>query len=63
MRRGHKLATALRDAGFSQVRLETLKLKPAVVCALGVNASGGDVRRSTPAPPPSSPLIVDDQPP
>jgi SAM-dependent methyltransferase len=36
--RGQKIATALRDAGFSQVRLETLELKPAVVCALGVNA-------------------------
>jgi SAM-dependent methyltransferase len=41
--RGQKIATALRDAGFSQVRVETLKLKPAVVCALGVNASGGDL--------------------
>jgi SAM-dependent methyltransferase len=40
---GQKIATALRDAGFSQVRLETLKLKPAVVCALAINASGGDV--------------------
>jgi ubiquinone/menaquinone biosynthesis C-methylase UbiE len=39
---GQTIATALRDAGFSQVRLETLKLKPAVVCALGVNASSGD---------------------
>ena len=38
---GHKLACALSEAGFSQVRLETLNLKPAVVCALGVNASGG----------------------
>jgi SAM-dependent methyltransferase len=37
---GHELVAALRDAGFSQVRLETLKLKPAVVCALGVNPSG-----------------------
>jgi SAM-dependent methyltransferase len=45
-RRGHKLATALRDAGFSQVRIETLKLRPAVVCALGINASGSDLRRS-----------------
>jgi SAM-dependent methyltransferase len=36
--RGQTIATALRDAGFSQVRLETLELKPAVVCALGVNA-------------------------
>ncbi|HEX8854678.1 MAG TPA: methyltransferase domain-containing protein [Thermoleophilaceae bacterium] len=40
--RGQKIAAALRDAGFSQVRLETLELKPAVVCALGVNASGDD---------------------
>jgi SAM-dependent methyltransferase len=38
--RGQKLVAALRDAGFSQVRLETLKLKPAVVCALGVNPPG-----------------------
>jgi SAM-dependent methyltransferase len=53
--RGQKIATALRDAGFSHVRLETLKLRPAVVCALGVNAAGGDARRSTPPPPPSSP--------
>jgi SAM-dependent methyltransferase len=37
---GMELLAALRDAGFSQVRLETLKLKPAVVCALGVNPSG-----------------------
>jgi ubiquinone/menaquinone biosynthesis C-methylase UbiE len=36
---GMELLAALRDAGFSQVRLETLKLKPAVVCALGVNPS------------------------
>jgi ubiquinone/menaquinone biosynthesis C-methylase UbiE len=33
---GQELIAALRDAGFSQVRLETLELKPAVVCALGV---------------------------
>ena len=38
---GMELHASLRDAGFSQVRLETLKLKPAVVCALGVNPSGG----------------------
>lgn len=37
---GRELVAALRDAGFSQVRLETLKLKPAVVCVLGVSASG-----------------------
>ena len=32
---GQKIATALRDAGFSQVRLETLNLKPAVAFAHG----------------------------
>jgi SAM-dependent methyltransferase len=37
---GMELLAALRDAGFSEVRLETLKLKPAVVCALGGNPSG-----------------------
>jgi SAM-dependent methyltransferase len=36
-RTGQELVAALRDAGFSPLRLETLNLKPAVVCALGVN--------------------------
>jgi SAM-dependent methyltransferase len=39
---GQAIAAALRDAGFSDVRLKTLELKPAVVCALGVNSSGAD---------------------
>jgi ubiquinone/menaquinone biosynthesis C-methylase UbiE len=43
---GHQLVAALRDAGFSQMRLETLELKPAVVCALGVNPSAEPGRRS-----------------
>jgi SAM-dependent methyltransferase len=34
---GRKLQAELADAGFSNVRLVTLALKPAVVCALGVN--------------------------
>jgi ubiquinone/menaquinone biosynthesis C-methylase UbiE len=38
--KGQELVAALRQEGFSQVRLERLELKPAVVCALGVNASG-----------------------
>jgi ubiquinone/menaquinone biosynthesis C-methylase UbiE len=38
-RTGHQIAAALGDAGFSGVRLETLKLEPAVVCALGVNVT------------------------
>jgi ubiquinone/menaquinone biosynthesis C-methylase UbiE len=36
---GQDLLAALRSAGFWQVRLETLELKPAAVCALGVNSS------------------------
>lgn len=34
---GREIAAALIRAGFSEVRLETLSLKPAVTCALGVN--------------------------
>jgi SAM-dependent methyltransferase len=40
MTTGQELVSALRDAGFSRARLETLQLRPAVVCALGVNAAG-----------------------
>jgi SAM-dependent methyltransferase len=36
---GADIAAALRDAGFDHVRLETLRLRPAVVCVLGVNGS------------------------
>jgi ubiquinone/menaquinone biosynthesis C-methylase UbiE len=43
---GEELVASLRDAGFSQVRLETFKLNPAVVCALGVNPSGESGDRS-----------------
>jgi SAM-dependent methyltransferase len=32
-----EMEAALAQAGFSEVRLETMALKPAVVCALGVN--------------------------
>jgi SAM-dependent methyltransferase len=41
---GRTIAAALGDARFSHVRLETLKLRPAVVCALGENTP-----RSAPA--------------
>lgn len=34
---GREMGAALAQAGFSEVRLETMALKPAVVCALGVN--------------------------
>jgi SAM-dependent methyltransferase len=44
-RAGCQIAAALGDAGFSGVRLETLKLKPDVVCALGVNPSSADAIR------------------
>ena len=36
---GREMAAALDRARFSSVRLETLSLKPAVVCALGVNGA------------------------
>ena len=34
---GREIAAALTRAGFAPVRVETLPLKPAVVCVLGVN--------------------------
>jgi ubiquinone/menaquinone biosynthesis C-methylase UbiE len=36
---GCEIAAALGRAGFSEVLVETLPLKPAVVCALGVNGA------------------------
>lgn len=38
--KGRAIAAALARAGFSDVRVETLRLKPAVACALGVNRAG-----------------------
>ena len=38
--KGREIAAALARAGFSDVRVETLRLKPAVVYALGVNGAG-----------------------
>jgi len=38
--KGREIAAAIIRAGFSEVRLETMRLKPAVVCALGVNGAG-----------------------
>jgi SAM-dependent methyltransferase len=38
--KGREIAAALARAGFSDVRVETLRLKPAVVCAPGVNGAG-----------------------
>jgi ubiquinone/menaquinone biosynthesis C-methylase UbiE len=37
--RGQEIAAALTRVGFSAVQVETLRLKPAVVCALGVNGA------------------------
>ena len=37
---GREIAATLDRAGFSGVRLETMRLKPAVVCAIGVNGAG-----------------------
>src|SRR5918997_3053850 len=38
--KGREIAVALIRVGFTEVRLETMRLKPAVVCALGVNGAG-----------------------
>lgn len=38
--KGREIAAALARAGFSDVRVETMGLKPAVVCALGMNGAG-----------------------
>ena len=35
--KGRELEAALAQAGFSELRLETMALKPAMVCALGMN--------------------------
>jgi SAM-dependent methyltransferase len=37
--KGREIAAALFRAGVSEARLETLRLKPAVVCVLGVNGA------------------------
>ena len=37
--RGQEIAAALTRAGFSAVQVESLHLKPAVVCALGLNGA------------------------
>jgi SAM-dependent methyltransferase len=39
--RGRELGAALGQAGFSEVRIETMALKPTVVCVLGVNPGDG----------------------
>jgi hypothetical protein len=40
--KGREIAVALVRAGFSGVRVETMRLKPAVVCALGLNEQARD---------------------
>ena len=35
--RGEEIAAALTQAGFSDVRVRTMRLKPAVACAIGMN--------------------------
>jgi len=35
--RGEKIAMALAQVGFREVRVQTMSLKPAVVCAIGIN--------------------------
>lgn len=42
--RGEEISTALTQGGFSEVRIRTMRLKPAVVRAIGVNPCDGGVR-------------------
>jgi SAM-dependent methyltransferase len=42
--RGQEIATALTQAGFSEVRVRTMKIKPAVACAIGMNPCDEGVR-------------------
>jgi predicted methyltransferase len=42
--RGEEIARALTRAGFSEVRVRTMRLKPAVVCAIGINPCEGGGR-------------------
>jgi ubiquinone/menaquinone biosynthesis C-methylase UbiE len=44
--KGEEIAAALTQAGFSEVRVRTMSLKPAVVCAIGVNPFLGALRPS-----------------
>jgi hypothetical protein len=41
--KGDEMAAKLAGAGFSDVRTETLGLKPPVVCAIGVNPLEGQI--------------------
>lgn len=36
---GRQIAAALNEAGFSEVQVETLPLRPAAICALGTNGA------------------------
>ncbi len=40
MAKGQEIAASLLRAGFSELRMETMRLKPAVVCVLGANTAG-----------------------
>ena len=42
--KGREIAAALDQAGFSEIRLETMRLKPAVVCAIGANGADQEGR-------------------
>jgi hypothetical protein len=42
--RGEAIAAALTQAGFSEVRVQTMRLKPAVACAIGMNPCDGGLR-------------------
>ena len=44
--KGSELAEILARAGFSDVRTEMLRLRPAVICAIGINPPEGQILKS-----------------
>jgi SAM-dependent methyltransferase len=48
--RGEEIAADLAQAGFSEVGLRTLRLKPAAVCAIGTNPHDRGLRSQTGSP-------------
>jgi len=42
--KGEEIAATLVRAGFSEVRVRTMKLRPAVACAIGMNPADGGPR-------------------
>ena len=44
--KGSEFAAILTSAGFSDVRTEMLRLRPAVICTIGINRAEGQILKS-----------------